>query len=166
MNPSFLIGLLTLLFLCGCKRYEDDHRRYLKTPCGRIAKKWELTSIAWLNGREFMDSVIYYKTPDNGWAVVPSQSFTYRGLVLQLGRSANKLCLETGIRGDATVTNKPFSYGSYELINKRTLLRFDVRPAYNGDARYFYGIYAIHKMTKDELNISNSWIRISFRSVD
>lgn len=166
MRQFLLIGLTGLFFLCGCKRYEEDHRRYLKTPCGRIAKKWELTSITLSNGRDFQDSVIYYKTPDNNWAPDPSQSFTYRGLILDLGRSSNKLCLEMRAFGDAIVTNKQFYSGDYELIRKRTQIRFGVSPCHSSDTYYFFGLYVIHEMTKEELVISNSRVRISFRSID
>ncbi len=149
---TFILFFLTSMLMCtACKKYDLDDKRYYKTPCGRVAKRWQLYKIVDKDGRDFTDSVIYYKTPDNGWAFVPEQSYTYGGMIIEFERSKNMLCLETGIRGNVTVTNKPFNKGYYELKFKRTMFKFDIEPGTNSPNRYFFDDYTIYKMTSDEL---------------
>jgi hypothetical protein len=157
-----LFSALILLFN-SCKKFEDDDRRYLKTPCGRVAKKWELYKITNRSGRDYADSVIYYKITDNNFAENPDQSFTYKGMLLEFDRSTNKLCLETGIRGSLNILNKPFSYGYYEIKFKRTAFKFDVRPHANTPTRYFMDDYTIFKMTSDELIFGRDKARVYFK---
>jgi len=152
-----LIFFIAVILISGCKKYEQDEKRYYKTPCGRIAKKWELYKITDKDGRDITDSLIYYKIPDNKWALIPEQSFTYRNLMLEFDRSKNKLCLETGIRGNVTILNKPFSSGYYEIKFKRTKFKFDLRPHENTPTRYFIDDYTIYKMTSDELIFGQEW---------
>lgn len=158
--------LFALIFsLNSCKKYEQDDKRYYKTPCGRVAKKWELYKIVDKNGRDYTDSVIYFKTPDNGWAFVPEQSYTYAGMIIEFERSKNQICLETGIRGSVKVLNKPFNKGYYEIKFKRTKFKFDIEPHTNSPARYFFDDYTIYKMTSDELIFGQEWnqMRAYFR---
>ncbi len=168
MRNIILISFAVILTFNNCKKYEQDDKRYYKTPCGRVAKKWQLYKIVDKNGRDYTDSVIYYKTPDNGWAFVPEQSYTYGGMIIEFERSKNKLCLETGIRGSVAVLNKPFNKGYYELKFKRTKFKFDIEPHTNSPARYFFDDYTIYKMTSDELIFGQEWneMRAYFRVAD
>jgi len=77
MRNLILILFAVILTCNSCKKYEQDDERYFKTPCGRVAKKWQLYKIVDKNGRDYTDSVIYFTTSDNGWAFVPEQSYTY-----------------------------------------------------------------------------------------
>ena len=157
----FILGALAMI--SACKKYELDDRRYFRSPCGRVAKRWQLYKITDQKGKEYQDSVFYYKIPDNGWAIVPEQSYTYNGMILELGRSANVFCLETGIGGDAKIINKPFSSGYYEIKFKRTMFKFDLRPHENTPSRYFLHDYTIFKMTSDELIFGRGNARAYFR---
>jgi hypothetical protein len=157
MRNLILILFAVILTCNSCKKYEQDGERYFKTPCGRVAKKWQLYKIVDKNGRDYTDSVIYFTTSDNGWAFVPEQSYTYGGMIIEFERSKNKLCLETEIRGNATVFNKPFNKGYYEIRRKRTEFKFDIEPHTNSSARYFFGDYKIFKMTSDELIFGQDW---------
>jgi len=159
----FFLFLAIILICNGCKKYDDDDRRYFKTPCGRIAKKWQLYKITDKKGRDFTDSLIYFKIPDNNWALIPEQSFTYSGLILELERSNNKLCIETDIIGSATVLNKPFSSGYYALRVRRTILILDLRPHEHTPTRYFINDYTINKMTSDELVFGNGLVKAYFK---
>lgn len=161
-----LLTFITIIIFSSCKKYEEDDKRYYKTPCGRVAKKWQLYKITDQNGKDYTDSLIYFKIPDNNWATKSEQSFTYNGLILEFERSKNKLCLETGIRGKATVLNKPFSSGYYEIKFKRTMFKFDLRPHENTPTRYFIDDYTIFKMTKDELIFGRGQARAYFRVAD
>ncbi len=163
LSPLLLTALLLNM---GCKKYAEDRQRYLKTPCERIAKEWELYSITDRDGREFKDSVVTYKSPNNKWALNPEQRFTYNGLVIAFQRSSNKMCLETGIDGKATVTNKPFGEGRYSLKHKRVYLEMDVSPYPNATPRYFFGLYKILKLTPSELIIDNNSSRVRFKAVN
>jgi hypothetical protein len=151
MKNIVLISIAIILTLICCKKYEQDDRRYYRTPCGRIAKKWKLYKIVDKNGRDYTDSVIYFKIPDNGWALLPEQSYTFGGMIIEFDRSKNKLCLETGIRGSVKVLNKPFNTGHYEIKFKRTKFKFDIEPHAKSPDKYFFDDYTIFKMTSDEL---------------
>lgn len=167
MSITRLLFLIPLLVcLPACKKYAEDDKRYFRTPCERIAKKWELYKITDNSGKDYTDSVFYYRTPDTDWALLPSQSYTYRGLILELSRSKNKFCLETGIYGDVTVENKPFSSGHYEIKNKRTVLNLDVRIKENSPSRYFIDSYTLYKMTSDALIFGQGdQFRVYFKAV-
>ena len=108
----------------------------------------------------------FFKIPDNNWALKPEQSFTYNGLILEFERSNNKLCIETGIRGKATILNKPFSYGYYEIKFKRTMFKFDLRPHENTPTCFFINDYKIYKMTSDELIFGRGQERAYFKVAD
>ncbi|MDF2449628.1 MAG: hypothetical protein K0R26_2132 [Bacteroidota bacterium] len=157
MKHFVILFLSALVTYSGCKKYDQDDKRYYKTPCGRVAKKWQLYKITDKNGRDITDSLIYFKTPENGWAFVPGQSYTYGGMIIEFERSDNKLCLETGIRGNVKVLNKPFYKGYYELKFKRTKFKFDIEPHTNSPSRYFFDDYTIYKMTSDELIFGQNW---------
>lgn len=131
-----------------------------------MAKTWRLYKITNRSGRDYADSVIYYKITDNNWAVDSSQSFTYKGMLMEFDRSKNNLCIETGIRGTLKVLNKPFSSGYYEVKFKRTTLKFDVRPHENTPTRYFSDDHTIFKMTSDELIFGRGQARAYFRVAD
>ena len=164
---KILIVILTILLVFNnCKKYEEDDKRYYKTPCGRVAKKWQLYKIVDRNGKDYTDSLFYFQIPDNKWALKPEQSFTYNGLILEFERSNNKLCIETGIRGKATILNKPFSSGYYEIKFKRTKFKFDLRPHENTPTRYFIDDYTIFKMTSDELIFGREQARAYFKVAD
>ncbi len=157
MKYLLLLSIVVVLNWNGCKKYEQDDKRYYKTPCGRVAKKWQLYKITDKNGKDFTYSVIYFKTPDNGWALVPEQSYTYAGMIIEFERSNNNLCLETGIRGNLKVLNKPFNKGYYEIKFKKTKFKFDIEPGVNSPSRYFVDDYTIYKMTSDELIFGQDW---------
>lgn len=163
MYTYSLMAVLVWPLIFACKKYELDDHRYLKTPCGRVAKQWELYKITDRYGNEYQDSVIYFKIPDNGWALVPEQSFTYRGLIIEFERSTNWWCTETGIRADAKITNKPFGSGYYELKFKRTMFKLDLSPHKNTPTRYFIDDYTIYKMTSSELIFGRGNARAYFR---
>lgn len=147
MSIKYIAYLLVIVFV-SCKKYEEDDKRYLKTPCGRVAKKWKLNKILDANGKEFTDSVIYY-TPAPG---EPLQSIRYGDMILEFERSENKLCLETGIRGKVKSEGVPvYERSYYELQYKRTHFKFDIRPSELASIYYFIDDYKIYKMTKDEL---------------
>lgn len=156
------VSTIILIFNC-CKKYEEDDKRYYKTPCGRVAKKWQLYKITDINGKDYTDSLFNFKIPDNNWAVTPEQTFTYNGLILEFERSNNKLCIETGIRGKVTIPNKPFSSGYYEIKFKRTKFKFDLRPHENTPTRYFIDDYTIYKMTSDELIFGRGLAKAFFK---
>jgi hypothetical protein len=112
------------------------------------------------------DGLIFFKIPDNNWAEKAEQSFTYNGLIMELERSRNLLCLETGIVGSVKILNRPFSSGYYELKYKRTRIKFDVRPHEKTPSRYFIDDYTIYKMTSDELIFGRGKARAYFRVSD
>ena len=163
---TLLIASSILFVVSSCKKYEEDEKTYYKTPCGRVVKKWKLYKITDKNGNDYKDSLFYFRIPDNGWALKPEQSFTYNGLILELERSNNKMCLETGIRGNATILNQPFSSGYYELIYKRKMFKFDVRPHEKTPTRYFINDYKIYKMTSTELIFGRSQEKVYFKVAD
>ncbi len=165
-HKTLIVISTILLFFNNCKKYEDDDKRYYKTPCGRVAKKWQLYKIVDRNGKDYTDSLFYFQIPDNNWALKPEQSFTYNGLILEFERSNNKRCIETGIRGEATILNKPFSSGYYEIKFKRTKFKFDLRPHEKTPTRYFIDDYTIFKMTTDELIFGRGQARAYFRVAD
>ena len=158
-----LFFIFSILLLFGCKKYEEDDRRYFKSPCGRIAKKWELYKITDRNGKDCADSTIRF-TYWTGPSIAYTDSFTYNGMIIEFERSSNFFCGGTGIEGAVKCTNKPFSSGYYELKSKRTMFKLDIRPSDGSSTRYFLDDYKIHKMTSDELIFSNDQFKAYFKA--
>lgn len=164
-EKTVILFLLVFISLFGCKKYAEDDVNSINSPCQRVARKWKLNKITNKNGRDYSDSVIYIYNP-NRLIPGPSDSFTYSNLILELKKSKNVFCLETGIRGVATVYNKPFYSGYYEIKFKKSKFKFDIIPDKNAPTRYFFDDYDIIKLTNSEMIFSNYKTKAYFKALD
>ncbi len=163
---SLFIFLTLVLISIGCKKYENDNRRYLKTACGRIAKKWQLYKITNRNGIDYAQDTSSYYLYDNTGQVISSEKFTYYGMILEFDKVGSEICAEVGLRGSVGCLNKKFNSGYYELRNRRTAIILDLIPLAGNPARYFEGGYNIFKMTKDEFVFGDGQARAYFKVAD